>query len=302
MSSVTTGDVARFAISVAAIVDELGASLRTGSLIERRRLAADIVSALMDAPRSWSAVNPGVRLDAATAARAREATRLVNAGAPFAYAVGSAQFRHLTLSVDSRVLIPRPETEVLIDEVLSSMKNRFSDSERWGTAVDIGTGSGAIALALATEGRFDRVIATDISLDALDVARGNAGRLPPSLACAVEFRCGSLTSPIRDIRASAVVCNPPYIAFSEIAALPRSVRDWEPSLALLSGHTGMDATTKIIHEAASILLSGGILALEVDERRASLAAELMLSNGSYTNVAVRLDLSGRERFVLASRT
>jgi release factor glutamine methyltransferase len=99
---------------------------------------------------------------------------------------------------------------------------------------------------------------------------------------------------------SLVVSNPPYIAFSEIEALPASVRDWEPPVALLSGHDGMAATAAIIRGAASILASGGLIALEIDERRASLAAELMMRHGGYTDIGVRLDLTGRERFVLAT--
>lgn len=122
------------------------------------------------------------------------------------------------------------------------------------------------------------------------------------MRCEVEFRRGSLIAPVRDIKANVLVSNPPYIAFSELEALPLSVRDWEPPLALVSGHDGMAATAKIISEGSRILISGGILALEVDERRASLAAELIMKHGGYTEVGVRLDLTGRERFVLAAKT
>jgi release factor glutamine methyltransferase len=168
----------------------------------------------------------------------------------------------------------------------------------------VGTGSGAIGLALACEGRFERVIATDVSLDALAVARGNAELLVTALCAVVEFRHGSLLAPLHgEPRGSlrAVVSNPPYLAFEEAAQLPRSVRDWEPALALYAAHDGMAAIAALVRDAAPLLERGGLLALEVDARRASLAAELVASAGAYTDLAVRLDLTGRERFVLATR-
>ncbi len=281
------------------VVEELAGTLRLAGIADPRRVATDIIAALLEVPRSWPVMNRDARLDRATVAAASLAADKLCKGSPFAYAVGSMAFRHLNLSVDERVLIPRPETEVLVGEVLDLMTVRFGNS--WGTAVDIGTGSGAIALSLASEGRFGRVIATDASADALDVARDNFERCGHVIDTTVEFRHGSLIAPVRDVSATAVVSNPPYIAFSEIESLPASVRDWEPPLALFSGHDGMGATAAIVRDAASVLTSGGILALEVDETRASLVAELAMQHGAYTNVGVRLDLAGRERFVLASR-
>jgi release factor glutamine methyltransferase len=167
--------------------------------------------------------------------------------------------------------------------------------------VDVGTGSGAIALALATEGRYARVVATDVSLDALAVARRNAEHLAGALRSPVELRAGALLAPVAGERAAVVVSNPPYIAYSEAADLAAGVRDWEPALALFSGDNGMAATAAIVQGAAAVLVPGGLLALEVDARRASLAAELCLADGRYEDVRVRLDLAGRERFVLARR-
>ncbi len=244
-------------------------------------------------------MNREVGLERAKVRAANDAAAKLCKGAPFAYAVGSMAFRHLNLAVDERVLIPRPETEVLVSEVIDLMSSRFDGS--WGTAVDIGTGSGAIALSLAHEGNFERVIATDASLDALTVARRNLDTCRPSLRAEVELRHGSLIAPVRDVAATAVVSNPPYISFAEMESLPGSVRDWEPPLALFSGHDGMSATGAIVRDSAAILVSGGVLALEVDERRASLVADLVMGHGGYTEVGVRLDLTGRERFVLASR-
>jgi release factor glutamine methyltransferase len=260
------------------------------------RVAHDIIAALLDVPRFWPGANGADAVDDGVCRAARLAVSRLQAGAPFAYAVRRASFRHLTLDVDERVLIPRPETEGLVEEVLRMAAGAG------GCAIDVGTGSGAIALALASEGVFDRVVATDVSLDALAVARQNAARLAGALKAAMEFRHGSLLSPVGDLRATVIVSNPPYIAYHEAAELPSSVRDWEPALALLSGPDGMQATNAIIRGAAGLLQKGGVLALEVDARRASLAAEALAVDPRYCEIAVRLDLAGRERFVVARRS
>lgn len=283
------------------VIEELTATLRRAGIADPLRVATDIIAALLDVSRSWPAMNRDASLDASIVSSAREAARRVASGAPFAYAVGTASFRHLTLAVDERVLIPRQETEILVDEVLQRMEAAHLPHQSWGTAVDIGTGSGAIALSLASEGRFDRVIGTDASIDALSVARLNRDRVTAALKCEVDLRHGSLMAPVIGVKAAALVSNPPYIAFSEAEALPASVRDWEPAIALLSGHDGMSATRAIVCGGAAVLASGGVLALEVDERRASLVAEMIMAQGCYTDVGVRLDLTGRERFVFAMR-
>ncbi len=287
--------------TVHAVVEELTGSLRLAGITDPRRVATDIVAALMEVPRSWPVMNRETSMNRALAIAASAAARKLSDGAPFAYAVGCTAFRHLNLLVDERVLIPRPETEILVSEILEIMDSRCGAAGEWGTVIDIGTGSGAIALSLASEGRFDRVIATDASMDALDVAQANATLCAAALRTKLEFRRGSLLSPVRGVKAGVLVSNPPYIAFSEIDALPRSVRDWEPPMALFSGHDGMSATREIVREGSRNLTSGGVLALEVDERRASLVAEMIMRHGSYTDVGVRLDLTGRERFVFATR-
>ena len=199
------------------------------------------------------------------------------------------------MSAAASVLIPRQETELLPELVLELVPHPG------GLAVDVGTGSGAIALSLASEGRFDRVLATDVSDDALAVARRNAGLLGPALRAPVEFRRGAGLAPLRGERARVVVSNPPYVAYDEMPALPPSVRDWEPAVALCCSGTGLDVTYGIVRDAAAVLEPAGVLALEVDARRASLVAERVAADGRYTGVAVRLDLAGRERFVVARR-
>jgi release factor glutamine methyltransferase len=277
---------------------ELAAYLHGHGVAAAAAESRDILAAVLDVPRFW----PSMHADDAVAPEAVRQARLAAgrraAGAPFAYASGRASFRHLTLEVDERVLIPRQETEQLVELALATCGPAAS-----GIAIDIGTGSGAIALALATEGRFDRVIATDISADALVVARRNAQRLHGALRAPVEFRLGADLSPVRDLRGSArvLVASPPYIAFDEARDLPSSVRDWEPGIALFAGRGGMAAIAELVRGGASVLAPGGVIVLEVDLRRAALAAELLAAHGAYRAVGVRLDLTGRERFVVARR-
>jgi release factor glutamine methyltransferase len=277
------------------LLTELTTELESAGIALARDEARDIVAAVLDVPRFWPTTNKTALVDTTAVEEAVRAAEARARGAPFAYAVGRAAFRYLTLAVDERVLIPRQETEVLIDLVLQAEEGGH------GTVVDVGTGSGAIALALATEGRFDNVVATDVSRDALAVAEQNAAFLRDDLRAPVEFLHGSLLAPLRGMRVDALVSNPPYIAFAELDELPPSVRDWEPPLALVTGDHGLAATRAIIRAAPEIVVTNGLLALEVDTRRASLVAEAVASNAAYRDVSVRLDLTGRERFVLARR-
>jgi release factor glutamine methyltransferase len=253
------------------------------------------VAAVLDVPKFWAAANSVADASPDVAIAVIRAAMQRALGAPLAYAVGRASFRHLTLGVDERVLIPRVETEVLVDRVLERC-----DAETQGVA-DIGTGSGAIALSLAFEREFERVLATDVSLDALAVASANASALESALKSPVEFRHGSLLAPLKGLTLDVIVSNPPYVSFAELADLPPDVRDWEPSLALLSPQDGLAATRGLVREAPHHLKRGGLLALEVDARRAGTVAEMVSVDGRYTDVEVLLDLTGRERFVFARK-
>lgn len=220
------------------------------------------------------------------------AVRRRSRGEPLAYAVGTAAFRNLVLHVDARVLIPRPETEIVVDVVLALV-----DGLAGGLAVDIGTGSGAIALALATEGHFDAVWGTDVSSDALAVAETNR-RLLPASAAPVTFACGTDFAPLPPQRARVIVSNPPYIAFDEAAALPASVRDWEPPLALFAADRGMARYEVLLAGAASHLEPAGWIVLEVDSRRATETATRAAHYG-FADIRLVKDLSDRDRVLVA---
>ena len=291
-----TAERAADAVTVSRVLEELVRTLSDHGMVEPVTEAREIISALLDVPRFWPIVNGGVEVEPTLHERARTAADRRSRGAPLAYAVGRASFRHLTLDVDERVLIPRPESEQLVDLVLDE-----SGVPPGGIAIDIGTGSGAIAIALAAEGTYSRVYGTDISRDAIDVARHNANVCASLLRSSVAFVHGSLLGPLGDLRARVVVSNPPYIALGEAAGLPPSVRDWEPSVALYGGLDGMSTTARLVREAAGALEPGGLFAMEVDARRASLAADLVGRDPRFHRIRVELDLAGRERFVLARR-
>ncbi len=284
----TTDEVRR----VSSVVDAL--SLQLGSMREPKREARDLLSALLDVPRHWPALRHDEAIDADMWKRACVAASRRAEGAPLAYAVGRTNFRHLTLDVDERVLIPRPETELLVDLVIQRCKPG-------GVLADVGTGSGALAISLAREGKFEHVIGTDISSDALDVARTNAKYYASMTRTTMSFVQGDLLEAPVSHPLAAIVSNPPYISYSEIDALPLSVRNWEPAVALFSPGDGMTTTARLVKQAGDALVPGGLLALETDSRRASLTMELLATDARYSNVTLHLDLTGRERFVLANR-
>jgi release factor glutamine methyltransferase len=211
---------------------------------------------------------------------------------PLQYIEGTAHFRDLVLSVDRRVLIPRPETEVLVDVVLEWARGR-----QGLRALDVGTGSGAIALALATEGPFAQVVATDVQADALEVARANHAAAAPHAP--VEFRLGDGYAPVAGERFDVVVSNPPYVRLDERDALDAEVRDWEPATALFGGGDGLDVVRGLITGASGVLSPGGLLALEVGAEQTHAVAELVRGRGGFEEPAVRKDLAGRDRIVTA---
>ena len=211
---------------------------------------------------------------------------------PLQYIEGEAAFRDLRLRVDPRVLIPRPETELLVDEVLAWARGREGLH-----ALDVGTGSGAIALSLATEGPFARVVATDVSEGALEVARANLAAAAPGAP--VELRCGAVYAPVRGESFDVVVSNPPYIGEGERDALDPGVRDWEPAQALFSGESGLEVIRELVAGAPGILRPGGLLALEIGWTQADAVAELVRAVDGFSGPVVRRDLEGRDRIVTA---
>lgn len=216
---------------------------------------------------------------------------------PLQYILGRAAFRKMDLAVDRRVLVPRPETELLAGEVLAWAAGRAGAGLR---ALDLGTGCGALALALATEGDFAGIVATDLSRDALEVASLNHAQYHDGAP--LEFRAGSLYEPLgRDERFDVIVSNPPYIPSAELEGLEPEVRDWEPRRALDAGADGMQVLEPLIAGAPRHLAPAGLLALEVGADQAAPAARRIDDTGAFARVRVIPDLAGRERMVLGYR-
>jgi release factor glutamine methyltransferase len=216
-------------------------------------------------------------------------------GEPLQYIEGRAAFRDLFVRVDPSVLIPRPETEQLVEHVLEWCRGREALS-----GLDLGTGSGAIAMSLALEGPFRDVVAVDISPHALNVARHNISEA--GVDDRVDLRRGSLFAPLGcDERFHIVVSNPPYVALGEADSLPAEVRDWEPKEALFAGATGLEVIEKIVGGASQHLMPGGLLAIELAPDIAEAAARRVEAKDEYGSPRLLPDLAGHTRILLAER-
>ncbi len=231
-------------------------------------------------------------LDTQERAAYRELVRRRLQGEPVAYMVGHKEFWSLDLKVDPRVLVPRPETELLVESALELLTGIEEP-----LVVDLGTGSGAIALALAEERPDARILATDLSADALELAAENAARLD----LAVEFRQGDLFDPLADIRGQVtlLVSNPPYVAEGHLEQVQPSVLEFEPRSALLAGSDGLDVIRRLVRGAPDLLQAGGYLLFEMAFDQAKAVENLFAESSVWESPSVRKDLAGKPRAILA---
>ena len=280
----------------------VGEALRAAT----RRLAAvgapasdaeELLSRLLGVGRGDLRTRAGEPLQAELANRLEQQLARRLAGEPVQYITGRAAFRSLDLAVDRRVLVPRPETEWLVEAVLEYLRTE-APAARPPRVLDLGTGSGCIALSIAHELPRAEVVATDASEDALALARANA----EALGLRVTFLHGDwLEALASDERFDAIVANPPYISPREADALPRDVRDFEPHSALFAGDDGLADLREIVDRAPRHLRAGGLLALELDETRAAEVAGWFEGARDWRGAEVRPDLAGRPRILLAKR-
>jgi release factor glutamine methyltransferase len=267
------------------LLDEAAAALRSVRIPEARR----------EARRLWADLtgrrDPGFgeTLSRGQEARYREWVTRRAMGEPLPYVTGLAGFRRLTLAIDRRVLIPRPETEGLVELVLRSVTG--------GRVIDIGTGSGCIALALADEGAYHQVVGADRSAGALQVASGNVTRLKRNVTLVRTDLVQGFAACAFDV----VVSNPPYLTQAEYGALDPSVREWEPREALVGDGDGLGPIKALLESAGRVLGHGGTLALEVDSSRAEACRALAVDAG-WDDVTVHDDLFGRARYLTARRS
>lgn len=253
--------------------------------VEEPRLDAELLLAEATGwERAHLVANPEAEIPPAATRRFAEMVRRRLRREPVAYILGRRGFRHLELSVDPRVLVPRPETELLVELALELRPRRV---------LDVGTGSGAVALAIAAELPDTEVTATDTSAGALAVAAANAERL--GLAARVELFEGTL--PPHDDEFDLVVANLPYVSERDWNELQREVTEWEPREALLAGPDGLDVFRSAVPGLAAV---SDTLALEIGQGQDAAVGEI-LGEAGFAAIESRADLAGIERLVIGRR-
>jgi release factor glutamine methyltransferase len=224
------------------------------------------------------------------------------AGEPLQYVLGRWGFRHLDLAIDRRVLIPRPETEQVVEHAIAELTRLRLATGRPPRVVDLGTGSGAIALSIAVEVAAADVWATDASDGAVAVARSNIAGTGGMAATRVRVAAGSwydALPPELAGRIDLVISNPPYLAQAELADLDPTVADWEPHQALVAGPSGLEAIEVVVEGALRWLRRPAAVVVELAPSQAEAAAALALATG-FDRAHVRPDLTGRPRALVAS--
>lgn len=266
------------------------ATERLSAVSESPRLDAELLlSRALDVQRSYLFAHPDDEMDADAAARFEAQVARRADGMPLAYLTGIREFWSMPLVVTKDVLVPRPETELLVEQALSRLPKRST-----ACILDLGTGSGAIALAIARERPACAIVATDIDSNAIAVARENARRQSvPN----IEFLVGPWTEPVASRRFDLVVSNPPYVAADDPALW--NLRH-EPRHALVSGDDGLDAIRHIANAAGAILHPGGDLLLEHGHDQHGAVREILVAAG-WQHIEACRDLAGHERITIARR-
>lgn len=274
------------------LVLEAGASFLEGKKIEGPRLAVELLAArLLDCRRldlylRYDTALPETHLEAM-----RRGIKRVAAGEPVQYVLGQAVFMDHVFKADRRALVPRPETEVLVQTVLDC-------GELWSrekpAVLEVGVGSGCVTITLALAKPAGLYVGVDISREAIELARENAVAL--GAADGVAWACGETSDVVDPMSLDAVVSNPPYIPSGEIDRLPVQVRDHEPRVALDGGPDGLAVIDGLVQDAAFALKPGGFLFLEIGEEQGREVTERLEREG-FTGVAVLKDLANRDRVV-----
>lgn len=273
-------------------LNDLAAALRWASAqlatcTDRPQVEAELLLVhVLAQPRAYLWAHPEAALTPQQVADYAAYVQRRAAGEPLPYITGQIEFFGLTFAVTPDVLIPRPETETLVEAALDWLKGHPD-----AVAVDVGTGSGCIAVSLAVHAPSLRLYATDISSAALQVARVNAER--HNVAERITFLEGDLLLPLPE-PLDLIVSNPPYVAENEWDALPLSVQQ-EPRLALLSGADGLDAIRRLLAQAQTRLKPSGLMLVEIGERQGEAVQALAQAAFPQANVAVLPDLAGKDR-------
>jgi release factor glutamine methyltransferase len=274
------------ATEIRTLLDEGAAQL--GRVADAPRREAELLlGAALGRTRAWLLAHPEERiLDCEATDRYEAYVTRRRLGEPVAYLLGEKEFWSLPLAVGPGVLIPRPETELLVERALAHLP-----TERPCKVLDLATGSGAVALAIAQERPLGRIVATDCATVAVVTARANAARL--GLADRVQVLAGEWYAPVASQAFDLVVSNPPYIAADDPRVEP-AVRRFEPREALFAGPTGLEALQHIVAHAPGHLVAGGWLVLEHGDLQGEAVRALLQATG-FVAVRTSRDLAGRER-------
>lgn len=223
------------------------------------------------------------------------ASRRVNCE-PVAYITGEKEFWSLKFKVNPHVLIPRPETEILLETIL---QKRNTSAPKAPFILDIGTGSGNLAVSLATEFKRSQLAASDLSEAALEIARENAQT--HGVSERISWYCGNLFDCLEDIKGQVdlLISNPPYITEEEMNRLQPEVRDFEPHQALTAGPDGLDVYKNIIAKAGDWLNKKGLICLEIGHQQAGAVVEMLQASGHFSHIQITKDYAGLDRVVSA---
>jgi release factor glutamine methyltransferase len=292
-------------MDVRGALKEAMARLRAAEVPSHTLAAELLLMHTLGRDRAWLYAHPEENLAGEIVDRYFDLIARRAAGTPTQYLTGKQEFWGLEFEVTPAVLIPRPETEHVIEVALERMGQRKQG--RSLRVVDVGTGSGCLAVALARELPEAEVFATDVSAAALEVARRNAARL--GVGERIQFVEGNLLDPFltawpdsSSARFDLIVSNPPYIGLAEREKLPREIREHEPAAALLGGRRGTEIYAPLIDQAAKLLVGGGSLVVELGDGALEAVQDLFETRPSWMRVAVTMDLAGIPRVLAADRS
>ena len=268
--------------------------LNQGPHADRARMDSELLLMhVLERNKAWLMAHGGDEILAGPCASFAELIERRYRGEPIQHITGECEFYGLPFRVTADVLVPRPDTEHLVEKVIE-LARRF-ESQR---IIDVGTGSGAIAVSLAHALPTAGITATDLSKAALAVARENAAR--NGVGGRIRFLQGDLLAPVPGERFEIIASNPPYVPNSDHALIAVEVREYEPALALFGGEDGLDIYRRLIPAAHAALIPGGFLALEIGFTQAE-AIESLLASAGFANIEFTLDLQGIPRVASAQR-